>query len=74
MLDKETVDCLETLLKRGQEVHLWVVVEEAPIHAGEFGALINDPNEFGFDDAEMEDCVYASTIIEAINLAVRRWR
>jgi len=74
MLDKETVDCLETLLKRGQEVHLWIVVPEATTHPGEFGALINDPNELEFDDAEMEDCVYAPTIIEAINLAVRRWR
>lgn len=71
---KETLLNLETLIKRGMELHAWVVVDESILHAREIGILINDPSEFSFDDAEMADCEYAPTLSEALTKAARRWR
>lgn len=74
MLDNETLLDLETLIKRGLELHAWVVVDEAPLHAREIGVAINDLDELSYQEIEMEDAEYAPTLIKALTLAARRWR
>lgn len=71
---RETLLDLETLIKRGMELHAWVVVDEAPLHAKEIGAAINDPDKLSYQEIEMEDAEYAPTLIEALTKAARKWR
>jgi hypothetical protein len=73
-LDAETVRDLERLIAKGRELHAWVVVDEAPLHAKEIGVAINDPYELSYQEIEMEDSEYAPTLIEALTKAARRWR
>lgn len=65
---------LKSLLQRGYELHAWIVVDKSPLHPGEWGICINDPNELSYNEIEMSDSSYGVTFEEALEKAIGRWR
>lgn len=74
MKDTLNTPDLATLLKRGLELNVWFVPEENKLGKkdGLFGAVVYNPTELSPDELDMDKCSYAPTIIEAINLAVKK--